>query len=614
MLFFIFTIINGVISYFVYYKESVEYMSKELSLLSHRYNIVSNELKKRSDIYFDEVVNREDILQKLRNIEAVENREEIRKELVKNFSPIYQRMRAKNVRQFHFHTKDNFSFLRVHSSDYYDDNLEDIRYSVVATNKLIKSHHGFEEGRVYNGFRNVYPLVYRGEHYGSVEISFSFKEVSETLKSIFQDEYTFIIRKDLVDEKSYMPTKNYKVSSLNSNFYVEKSYINSRILENREFYNISEKINREIKESIVTELESMKSFSVTTSYDDIDYLLLFLPIKNIEGNQVGYIVSYSQDKYLSSEFNKFVAYTIIGTAIIFLLIYAVIIHVRKEELKFINKILDNQNSLIMVKDDKQVIKVNQRLLEFFGYVSFQELLESDDCICDFFIQEEGYIFKNFKDNNHIIKYILANPDVNHRVKIVENSTKIVRVFSINVAYLDEQNLYLLILSDITSNELEKRAIEDKANRDKLTNQYNKHKFETDIKEYVFKNKIFSLILIDIDNFKDINDVNGHLAGDKILIEFGEVIDNKVRRSDFVYRWGGEEFVVLVEDRMIGATKLAEKLRFIVESHRFFKDIHVTASFGITEYRKFESVDEIVGRVDKALYTAKLSGRNCVITC
>jgi diguanylate cyclase (GGDEF)-like protein len=612
-LFIVFVTIDTVVNYYIYYEKRKSYIEEKLKEFSVEYETVLNELKKKGDIYFDEVVNRNSVLSILKDIDDKEKWEEIRAELIKELSPAFKRMKEKNVRQFHFHTKDIKSFLRMHSTERYGDSLNAVRYSVVATNRTLKSYHGFEEGRIHNGFRNVYPLLYNGKHLGSVEISFSFKEVSDALKRE-NSSLTFLISKQHVDSRVFSVEGNYITSSVNKNFYIERSDINWRILENREMFQKAENISEKIKDGVAERLMKRETFSSTVESDGKTYLAHFLAIKNIDGYPVAYIVKYSEDLSISTEFNKFLLYTLLSAILIFIFIYVIISHVKQEEFEFINEILDNQSSLILVKNQDDIVKVNKKLLDFFGYSTLQELKEYNDCICDFFIQEEGYLSKDFQDNDYIIQYVLNNPDIQHKVKIVEQTTKMVRVFSLNVAHLNEQDLYLLILSDITSSELERREIEDRASRDKLTNRYNRAKFDLDIKESVLKNRTFSLILGDIDNFKDVNDTYGHLTGDKILIEFGNLLDLRVRRSDIVYRWGGEEFVILVEDRMLGATKLAEKLRVLVENHRFFKDTPITASFGVTEHRKFESVDDIVARTDKALYTAKLSGRNCVVTC
>jgi diguanylate cyclase (GGDEF)-like protein len=613
-IFLVFAILNGVVGYYLFYEKKKSFIFNQLQELSSQYKTVTSEISKKSDIYYDEVANKEDVLNLFKDIDDRSKHPEIREKLIDLLAKPFKRMREKNVRQFHFHTKDSRSFLRMHKQDKYGDSLRGIRHSVVYTNKTLRDIHGFEEGRVNNGFRNVYPVFHQGSHLGSVEISFSFREVSETLQKIYNKYYTFMISKQLVEKKVFVAQDNYIESSLSQDFYAEVGHINNMILNHRDEFQIVEEINKKISQSVSMKLANREKFSKLISLRGETYVVNFFPIKNIEGHSVAYIISYSKAKIIDNEFKQFLIYTVIGTVVIFLFIYMMISGVRKEEFDFINRILDNQNSLIVVKNEDEVIKVNKRFLEFFGYESLEEMKDLNDCLCDYFVSEEGYLSKGFADNNnYLIEYVLNNTGLQHKVKIVDHSTKMLRVFTVSVTKLEDQGLYILMLSDVTSSELEKREIEDRASRDKLTNLYNRTKFDHDIKNAVMKNQTFSMIICDIDKFKVINDTYGHLTGDKILIDFANIIDMRIRKTDIVYRWGGEEFVIMVDDKMISATKLAEKLRLTVQKHRFFKEIPVTASFGVTEHRKFEGVEDIMLRVDKALYTAKLSGRNRVIT-
>lgn len=125
-------------------------------------------------------------------------------------------------------------------------------------------------------------------------------------------------------------------------------------------------------------------------------------------------------------------------------------------------------------------------------------------------------------------------------------------------------------------------------------------------------RVFSVILIDIDFFKKVNDNHGHLVGDKILKEISIILSTSTRNVDLVGRWGGEEFIIVSKETNIdGAYVMAEKIRKAVESHTFTLDLPVTISMGISEYKDNESADELIKRADDALYMAKENGRNRV---
>ncbi|ABV36545.1 conserved hypothetical protein [Shewanella sediminis HAW-EB3] len=124
---------------------------------------------------------------------------------------------------------------------------------------------------------------------------------------------------------------------------------------------------------------------------------------------------------------------------------------------------------------------------------------------------------------------------------------------------------------------------------------------------------FSMILLDVDHFKQVNDKFGHKVGDKVLIEMGEILASSVRKNDLLGRWGGEEFLLICPETSIdGAIDLAEKIRKIIEDTDFPEIGSVTASFGVTVSIKDDSDEDMFIRADNALYTAKRDGRNCVV--
>lgn len=153
--------------------------------------------------------------------------------------------------------------------------------------------------------------------------------------------------------------------------------------------------------------------------------------------------------------------------------------------------------------------------------------------------------------------------------------------------------------------------------DKLTQLYNRLKIDIELekqKEYCNRyNTVFSVILIDLDLFKKVNDNFGHLAGDAVLVDFAKIIRNNIRAVDMAARWGGEEFLIICPNSINDdAVKLAEKLRLTIENHRFKALNNLTASFGVAQYKTPSSINALISNADKALYQAKESGRNRVI--
>jgi diguanylate cyclase (GGDEF)-like protein len=168
--------------------------------------------------------------------------------------------------------------------------------------------------------------------------------------------------------------------------------------------------------------------------------------------------------------------------------------------------------------------------------------------------------------------------------------------------------------------LETRAYEyeKQASIDSLTGLYNRSKFgelfNLSYKNMLSREAPLSIIMLDIDHFKSVNDIHGHNNGDKVLVALSRVLSTTLRNIDIICRWGGEEFVALLPTADLQQVQLiAEKLRHSIEQLNFSFLDNITASLGVSEVRRGESMLEAIERADKALYLAKSSGRNRVKT-
>lgn len=160
------------------------------------------------------------------------------------------------------------------------------------------------------------------------------------------------------------------------------------------------------------------------------------------------------------------------------------------------------------------------------------------------------------------------------------------------------------------------AMETEANTDMLTGlanrRYAEHILEEEVERAERYGRPLSVLLFDLDHFKNINDAFGHEAGDRVLSEVRDLLAQRLRDSDLLARWGGEEFLLIApEMRRPEAARLAERLRRLVELHDFGTGTPLTASFGVAERRAGESAAELVRRADEAMYAAKRDGRNTV---
>jgi len=149
-----------------------------------------------------------------------------------------------------------------------------------------------------------------------------------------------------------------------------------------------------------------------------------------------------------------------------------------------------------------------------------------------------------------------------------------------------------------------------ANYDSLTKIYNRKKFQSSIKsKMLFVEKSLVLIMIDIDYFKQVNDTHGHLVGDDTLKSMASLIKKHIRETDLFARWGGEEFILSLDVDMDKGLEITETLRAHIENEKFEKVEHLTCSFGITQFKDGDILEDMIKRADDALYEAKQTGRN-----
>jgi diguanylate cyclase (GGDEF)-like protein len=230
--------------------------------------------------------------------------------------------------------------------------------------------------------------------------------------------------------------------------------------------------------------------------------------------------------------------------------------------------------------------------------------------------------------------LITSNSTNHFVQIVQDNT------SISFKYIKEVNSYLVITQDLSSTifytfiitlliitfllacillitlkivDYSNRKILDKAALDPLTNIYNRSVFNIKLSEAIelcfHYNIVSSFIFIDIDNFKMINDEMGHAIGDEIIVKVARLLEDSKRKNDILFRWGGDEFGLIVRSNLENTLQLAQ--RILNNSHEIFwkEGTAVSLSIGVTEILSNDSKKLVFNRVDDALYHAKANGKN-----
>ena len=216
----------------------------------------------------------------------------------------------------------------------------------------------------------------------------------------------------------------------------------------------------------------------------------------------------------------------------------------------------------------------------------------------------------------------ADPNRNRVIEIEEyrKDRSIVWIENVLSFLRDDRKRPVAILG-VSRDVTERRRLTDElrvlAITDPLTGVFNRRHFMEELhREMGRSNRYdvpFSLIMLDVDHFKAVNDRFGHEAGDRVLAGMVELIRKRLRVSDILARWGGEEFLIIaVNTNLQRAAKLAEDLLKQLHNRLFPEVGALTASFGVTPYRSSESSDAVLTRVDNLLYQAKEEGRARVV--
>jgi diguanylate cyclase (GGDEF)-like protein/PAS domain S-box-containing protein len=295
-----------------------------------------------------------------------------------------------------------------------------------------------------------------------------------------------------------------------------------------------------------------------------------------------------------------------------------------EKLKNENRLIELLFDLLpgflwFVNKDKIIQKQNKNAKERFGSKIGEKCYMS--IFCGKFLSEE---------HKKLLNEGIELPEMKCEFCIANESLDLKSEFSIEIEDRENkkfykvwwiplsENEYIHYLIDITEQKEAESYLMELAVKDHLTKIYNRRyiteRLEADIELCKRANRTFSLIMFDIDHFKNINDTYGHNVGDNVLIKLTDIVKRRIRKIDIFARWGGEEFLIMLPESMLeNARLLAENLRKLIEETDILRDRTVTCSFGVTEYYEGDTVDFIVKRADDCLYKAKFLGRNTVVS-
>lgn len=312
---------------------------------SSKYNAIYNQYKVLSETIFLLNINTDKVLTLFKDAGTKDKQKQnnIRNALYKTVSPTHKMLKKHNIKQLHFHLKDNTSFLRIHKPETFGDDLTGIRETVAYVNKNKRKVDSFEEGRVYNGYRFVFPLFYKQDHIGSVEISFSALAFHEMYFKDYGLESNLFISKNIVDKKVFKMYQKYYIPSEFKGLYYEKTiyeYLNARKPDM--IHTIEPKHSRMI-------LENVYKDNTVSFFDKPNKMIqTVIPLKNKINNKiVGFYVSYDdKDMYIIDK-NK---NHLIVSLIVFVLLAFIFYFIYRNAIMNTNLITLNKNLKVKIQE------------------------------------------------------------------------------------------------------------------------------------------------------------------------------------------------------------------------------------------------------------------------
>lgn len=260
------------------------------------------------------------------------------------------------------------------------------------------------------------------------------------------------------------------------------------------------------------------------------------------------------------------------------------------------------DAIVLLNQINEIVDANPKFIDFFEY-NKDELIGKN--IDDFIIPKNDELNANQLSNNVIHERVTVNTESVRCSK--SGDLKHVEILAYPIILNNNNFGAYAVYRDISDRKSKEKHIHQLVYTDNLTKTFNRRKFyqvvDKEIERYKRYETPFSIMIIDIDNFKEINDLYGHLSGDKILIQVADVIKSHIRENDYLFRWGGDEFIILFAnaDYEIDLS-ISKKIENLIENTSFTDSIPVSISTGIASYKN--SLDTLIMTADQRMYHNK----------
>lgn len=306
ILFVICLTMNTLVFCLIYQKVKNTYIQGELVSQQAMIQSITQSYRDFSDYIMETSIQTPDVyrLMKTANTDDETVKMQKRNELLSLLRPSFEAAQKYHFSQLSFQLPDGESFLRFHAPEKYGDYLMEIRASVRIANEDRVFVEGFEEGRTYNGYRFVYPLLEEGNHYGSVELSVSVATMIQSLQELLQSkDMYFIVEREIVEDTVFQSIQDQYIESyLSENYLMDREIVNQLIQhkskEATEYLLMNEVFSQAINEAVGDQLKRNQSFGVEFLYDKKIFTAYFTQIMNIDHQPIGYFVSIGENAHL----------------------------------------------------------------------------------------------------------------------------------------------------------------------------------------------------------------------------------------------------------------------------------------------------------------------------
>ncbi|MEA3553456.1 MAG: ATP-binding protein [Campylobacterota bacterium] len=366
----VFIVLSTLVFIILNYERSTKielHLENKTKQYEQNYNATYKGYKNLAKVIFETDINSNEVKKIFAQASITKDKEQdiVRKKLYDKLKNTYELLKSYNIKQLHFHLPSNESFLRFHRPNRFGDNLTNVRETIKYSNDNKEQIDGFEEGRIYNGYRFVYPLSYDGKHIGTVEVSFSTLVMSLEMVSNYKVITQFLISKEVVGQKVFDDEKSNYVKSPLEDFYIEKK--SAKVLADINNINIAEPLSKKTNKIVKNRGFDNDSFSIYDTYRK--NIVTFIKVKNpINRSVVGILVVQSDASYIVNKNRNFyivMFFSILLITVGLLLIYKELeqkykFRIEAEKERKINKKLQKLND--EVKESRnEVEKLNEGL-------------------------------------------------------------------------------------------------------------------------------------------------------------------------------------------------------------------------------------------------------------